>query len=220
MFTLAHTLFFRELAVDEPDEVVLVSATRGHPDSEGDVSYPDYVALRDRTKVLSSLAAHYSTAPLFITLNGNAREVNGAVVTANFFPLLRLQPALGRFFDESEEAVPDRDRVAVISYSFWRAWFGSSSDALGASLRINGVDFTVIGVAPPTFTGVSTSPVEVFMPTMMLGVAYRWCDNSLGASCTVLDMIGRLAPGRTISDAAAELPTLIPASWVNAPARR
>ncbi|PYR92262.1 MAG: hypothetical protein DMF84_14225 [Acidobacteria bacterium] len=217
VFTLGHTLFWRRLPVDRPDALVVVSATRGRPDAEGPVSYPDYAGFRDRTKTLSGLAAHYSTAPLFVTANGNAKEINGAVVTANFFPLLRVQPALGRFFQEEEDRVPDRDPVAVLSHDLWRSWFASSSHALGARLRINGVDFTVIGVAPPTFAGVTTYPAEIFIPTMMLRVGYRWCDNSLGPDCTILDMIGRLAPGRAVADATAELPTLTPASWAGAP---
>ena len=217
VFTLGHTLFFRALPVDRPDELVVVSSTRGRADSEGLVSYPDYAGFRDRTKALRSLAAHYPTAPLFVTANGNAREINGAVVTANFFPLLGVQPALGRFFDASEDSVPDRDRVAVVGHNFWQTWLGASADALGKTVRINGVDFTVIGVAPPTFTGVTTAPAEIFIPTMMLNVGYRWCDNSLGSDCTIHEMMGRLAPGRTLADAAAELPTLMPAAWVNAP---
>jgi putative ABC transport system permease protein len=217
VFTLGHTLFFRPLPVDRPDGLVVVSATRGRPNAEGSVSYPDYVGFRDRTKALSGLAAHYSTAPLFVSANGQAQEVNGAVVTANFFPLLRVRPALGRFFDENEDRVPDRDRVAVLGHDFWRRWFASSSEALGATLRVNGVDFTVIGVAPAAFAGVTPYPAEIFIPTMMLGVGYRWCDNSLASDCTVLEMIGRLAPGRIVADAAAELPTLMPASWEHAP---
>ena len=217
VFTLGHTLFYRELPVDRPGELVSVTATRGRPRPEGLVSYPDYLVFRDRTKTLGGLIAHYSYAPLFVTANGNAKEMNGAVVSANFFPLLGIEPALGRFFHEREDRVPDRDRVAVLGHDFWRTWFASRPDAIGATVKINGVDFTVVGVAPPTFSGLTTSPVELYLPTMMLGVGYRWCDDSLAADCTILQMIGRLAPGRTLADAAAELPTLMPASWLHAP---
>ena len=217
VFTLAHTLFYRQLPVDRPGELVAVSGTRGPRTPEGLVSYPDYLAFRDRTQTLSGLIAHYPYAPLFVTTNGNAKEVNGAVVSANFFPLLGIQPALGRFFDEREDQVPDRDRVAVLGHDFWRTWFASRPDAIGTTVKINGVDFTVIGVAPQTFSGVTTAPVELYIPTMMLGVGYRWCDNALAADCTILQMIGRLAPGRTVADAAAELPTLMPPSWLHAP---
>ena len=217
VFTLGHTLFYRELPVDRPGELVTVTATRGRPTPEGLVSYPDYVAFRDRTKTLRGLIAHYPYAPLFVTANGNAREVNGAVVSANFFPLLGIEPALGRFFHEQEDRVPDRDRVAVLGHDFWRTWFASRPDAIGATVKINGIDFTVVGVAPSTFAGVTTAPVELYIPTMMLGVGYRWCDDAMAADCTILQMMGRLAPGRTLADATAELPTLMPASWMHAP---
>jgi putative ABC transport system permease protein len=217
VFTLAYTLFFRPLAADRPGEVVVVSATRGGPRTDGVVSYPDYVTFRDRTTTLSGLAAHYSTAPLFVTANDDAKEMNGAVVSANYFPLLGLTPELGRFFHTDEDRVPDRDRVAVIGHTLWRDAFGASANAIGATLTINGVAFTVIGVAPQTVVAITPVPIEVYIPMMMLRVGYRWCDDALAASCATLSMIGRLAPGRTPADAAAEFPTLMPASWARAP---
>ena len=217
VFTLGQALFFRPLPVDRPDELVTVSSTRGGPTTEGLVSYPDYVTFRDRATTVTHLAAVYPTAPLFVTVNGNAREINGAVVSANFLPMLGIRPALGRFFRDDEDQVPDRDRVAVISDNLWRNTFGASPSAIGATLKINSVDFTVIGVAPPAFVSLRPFPLEVYIPTMMLRVGYRWCDDSLAASCTVLEMLGRLAPGRTLADAAAEMPTLMPASWAHAP---
>src|SRR5205085_4673680 len=112
---------------------------------------------------------------------------------------------------------PDRDRVAVISDRLWRGQFAASPAAIGAVVKINGVDFTVVGVAPPSFVALGSAPIEIYIPLMMLRVGYRWCDDSLAASCTTLYMLGRLAPGRTIADAAAEFPALMPASWLHAP---
>jgi putative ABC transport system permease protein len=134
VLTLAHTLFVRRLPVQRPAELVAVSGSRvrwsagliGARDLDrlrilGPVSYPDYVAFRDRAKTLAGLAAHYPTAPLFVRANGNAKEINGAVVSANFFALLGIEPQLGRFFFDAEDQVPDRDRVAVISANLWRS---------------------------------------------------------------------------------------------------
>jgi predicted permease len=216
VFTLGHTLLYRQLPADRPDQLVAVSATRGGQRTEGLVSHPDYVAFRDRSTTVRDLAAHYPTAPLFVSAQGNAAEINGAVVSANFLPMLGIKPALGRFFRDDEDRVPDRDRVAILSDSLWRRWFAASPGALGAAVRINGVDFTVVGVAPSTFAGVTSAPVEIYLPTMMLRVGYRWCGDSLAAGCTILSMLGRLAPGRTAADAAAELPTLIPEAWSRA----
>jgi predicted permease len=216
VFTLWHTLFYRALPVDRPETVVVVAPTRVGMSQLGEMSYPDYLAFRDGTRTLDGLAAHYSSAPLFVTARGNAREINGAVVTANFLPLIGVSPALGRFFTPREDAVRDRDRVVVLGDSLWRSWFAASPDVLGSQLTINGVAFTIIGVTPPAFHGVTTSPVQLYMPMMSLGVGYRWCDDSLAADCTILDLIGRIRTGHTLADVAAELPTLIPTRWTGA----
>jgi macrolide transport system ATP-binding/permease protein len=219
VFTLGHTMLYRLLPVERAEELVALKATRGGTRTDGLVAYRDYVTFRNGTRTLSGLAAHYPFAPLFVTVNGNAREVNGAVVSANYFPLLGVKPALGRFFRDDEDQVPDRDRVVVLGHGFWRNWFGGAPNVVGQTFTINGVAFTVIGVAPETFVSVTTGPVEIYMPTMMLNVGYRWCSEIGGAfdtRCTILDMIGRLAPGRTVAEAAAELNTLLPPAWVGA----
>jgi len=217
VFSLGHTLLLRRLPVRDASRLVSVGATRGTARTDGTVSYPDYLAFRDHAKTVTTLAAIYPTAPLFVTVRDTSREINGAVVSSNFFGMMGITPALGRFFRDDEDRVPDRDRVAVVSDSMWRSWFAASPDVLGAAVRINGVDFTVIGVAPPSFAGTTPMPIEIYIPTMMLRVGYRWCDDSLAETCTILSMMGRLAPGRTVGDAAAEFPTLMPAPWVKAP---
>jgi putative ABC transport system permease protein len=217
VFNLANTFFFRQLPLPHPEELVVVSSTRRHGTQRGWVSYSDYVHFRDGNKTLRGLAADYSTAPLFVTANNNSKEVNGAVVSANFFPLLGVTPALGRFFRPDEDRVPDRDYVAVLSHDLWRNWFGLSVDAVGAAIKINGVTFTVIGVTPQVFRGVSAMPAEVYIPTMMLRIGFRGCNDALDTECTVLKMIGRLAPGRTVEETNAEMATLVPAPWAKAP---
>ena len=217
VFTLANTMFLRRLPVAHADEIVWVRATRRHGRFRGWVSYPDYAHFRDRTRTLAGLAAHYSTAPLFVTARGHAVEVNGAVVSANFFPLLGVRPALGRFFGADEDSVPDRNPVAVLSYELWRSWFASSPDAAGATLKINGTTFTVVGVAPEEFRGVAVQPARIYVPAMMARIAYRWCADSLAADCTTFDMIGRLRDGYTVEQARAEMSALMPASWASAP---
>jgi predicted permease len=229
VLTLGYTLFYRRLPIERPDEVVHVAATRIRSSTSaltpaeaarlqtlGPVSHLDFLAIRGRTHTLSALAAHYSTAPLFVNVGGEAREINGAVVSANFFPLIGLQPVLGRFFSEDEDRLPDRDRVAVISSNMWRARFAGSPAAIGSHVTINGTDFVVIGVAPGKFVGMTPIPIEIYIPTAMLRVGYRWCDDALAADCNVLQMIGRLAPGQSAATAAAELATLVPASWRHA----
>ena len=215
--SLADALLWQRPHAPQPDRLVTIVATRGRPGGEGAVSYPDYTHFRDRTVTVSTLAAHYSTAPLFVDVNGNAREVNGAVVSANYFSVLGLQAAAGRLFRSDEDRVPDRDRVAVLSADASGAWFGSSARAVGSTLTVNGVPFTVIGVVPAQSPRLTPMPVEIYIPTMMLRVGYRWCDDALAAGCTMLSLIGRLASARTLADAAAEYPTIMPPAWASAP---
>jgi hypothetical protein len=217
VFTLANTLLFRQLPVYRPDRIVRVQATREHGRLQGWVSYPDYVHFRDHTKTLESLAAAYSTAPLFVAAKGRSQEINGAVVSANFFPLLGVRPAIGRFFRQDEDAVPNRNSVAVVSFDFWRDWLQLSPNVLGLQLKINGVAFTVVGVASPNFKGLAVQPDEIYIPTMMASAGYHWCENSLASNCTVFDLVGRLHDAYSVEQARTEMTTLLPQAWAFAP---
>ena len=212
VFSLAETLLFRPPNVERPRGLVVVAATRAPGRGAGFVSHPDYVRFRDESRTLEALAAHYSTSPLWVSAGNESREVNGAVVSANFFPLLGVRPARGRFLNEEEDRVPDRDRVVVLGHELWRDWFSSSEEVVGRSLRINATPFTVIGVAPPGFRGLTPYPNAIYLPTMMLRVGYRWCDG-FRDDCTVLSMIGRLAEGHTVAQATAEMTSRLPPAW-------
>jgi len=215
VLTLGDALLYRPLPVEDPESIVEVAATRDHGTTRGFVSYPDYEHFRD-LGVVEDLAAFYPTAPLFVTVGNRASEVNGSVVSWDFFPLVGVQPALGRVFGADEDEVPGRDRVAVVSDDFWRGWLGGTADALGAEIDVNGVAFTVIGVAPPGFLGLHTNPSQVYIPTMMLSAGYRFCDDALAADCTILRMLGRLAPTRSLASAQAALAAAMPERWARA----
>jgi predicted permease len=213
VLTLANTLFFRNLPAQHADELLFIHATRQHGRLPGWVTQPEYLNFREQSKTLSGLAAHCSNAPLFVMLNRQVQQINGAVVSANFFSLLEIKPVLGRFFHEDEDSVPNRDRVAVLSYQFWQTWFNGSPDALGKTIKINNDTFTVIGVAPPSFRGVMIQPSEIYIPTMMISVGLPWCQNT--SDCAVLDMIGRLKAGRKIEEARAEMATFATNLWMH-----
>ena len=177
---------------------------------EGAYSYPEYAYLRDHVKTLQEIAAHYSTAPLYVTINGNSGELQGAVVSSGYFPMLGLRPYLGRFFTPQEDSVPNRDAVAVLSYEIWRGTYGGDPNILGKTLLINQRTFTIIGVMPPDFRGVIMGgvPNQLWIPSMMLSVGYRWCKG-FEPGCTPLELMARLAPGRTMDQAQAEVATLL-----------
>ncbi len=119
-------------------------------------------------------------------------------------------------FARMMDSVPDRDPVTVIGFEFWHNWLGSTPKVLGSTVKINGTVFTVIGVAPHQFRGVTVQPDEIYIPTMMARAGYHWCEDSLAANCTVFEMIARLRDGYTVEQARAEMSTLQPQSWATA----
>lgn len=211
VFSLVDAMWFGKLPVRHAESLVRISPMRPGGRLDG-VSWPEYDSLRRRVTTLAALAAHYSTAPLQVSAAGESGEEQGAVVSGNYFSVLGVAPALGRFFLPEEDAVPGRDPVAVISTDLWRRRFGGDVAVLGRELLINGVHFRIVGVAPDGFRGVQPgAPAnEIWIPSMMIETGYRWC-SAFQEECRTLQLIGRLAPGRTVAQAAAEAGTLVAA---------
>jgi predicted permease len=215
VFSLIDAMWFRTLPVRDPEQLVRVyawglpkGANRPGTDS---FSWPLYDAVRRRSTVLTNLVAHSSTA-LQVSAGGESSEVLGAVVSANYFPMLGIQPALGRFFLPEEDQVRGRDAVAVISMGLWQRRFGADPTVLGRTITINGVPFQIIGIAQEEFRGIlqGASPNDLCIPTMMLETGYRRCSG-FADDCAPLDVIGRLPPGRRLEEARAELSAIIAA---------
>jgi predicted permease len=145
--------------------------------------------------------------PLIVATPGGPIGVSGAVVTANYFTLLRLTPRAGRFFSIDEDRVPGRDAVAILGYDFWRTRFAEDPHVVGTSVRINGRPFTVVGIAPEHFHGAvaGLEPNAVWIPTAMYNVASPYCDAPLSRACGGVAIIGRLAGDSSIEQARAEV---------------
>ena len=207
IFSFVNALFYRPLPVRQPYRLVNVYSNQNGRGYEG-FAYPEYAYFRDHSISFEALAAHYSTAPLNVVADGGSKEVDGAVVSGNYFSMLGVRPLLGRFFLPEEDVVPGRNPVAVIGFRLWQGRFGGDPLILSKKIRINGTVFEVIGVAPEDFHGVLIGGAnELWIPAMMLQLGYRWCDG-FSFDCRVVDIIGRLAPGRKLADAQAELGTL------------
>jgi len=142
IFSLVNALFYHPLPVREPYRLVNIYGNENGRGYEG-FAYPEYAYLRDHSTSFEALAGHYSTAPLNVVADGDSKEVDGAVVSANYFSILGIRPLLGRFFLPEEDAVPGRNPVAVIGFRLWQGRFGGDPLILGKKIRING---TVFGV--------------------------------------------------------------------------
>jgi len=207
ILSLINALFVRPPQVENPQQLVGVYASRDNQPDFFSVSYADYVDYRERNTAFSTLASHSSYRVSLVT-NGDSKEESCSIVSGNYFQVLGVKPALGRFFLPAEDVVRGNDPVAVISYRIWQGRFGSNSDIFKDIVRLNGIPFTVIGVAPKEFSGIyAGSPVDVWIPNMAASKLELGCDT-FGRQCTWLEMIGRLKPGNTIREARAELTLL------------
>jgi predicted permease len=211
IFSFVDALFLKPLAVDHSDALVKVFAKGPGGHYGAGFSYPEYATLRDHDSSFSALAAETLIAQLHAVFAGESAELRGAFVSANYFSALGAKPLLGRFFLPEEEAVPDRDAVAVISAELWKRRFNSDPGVVGRTITVNRVAFQIIGVAAVGFAGVHVgNPQQLWLPLMMLHAAHWFGTCPHEYDCSVIDdLIGQLAAGRTRRDADDEMSRIV-----------
>jgi predicted permease len=235
IFSLMDAVMLKSLPVKNPKQLVLLQwATSGSqwpPDPvlsslHGDMlptrtggrtstsfSYPAFQEFRARNQVFSSLFGFQSADSLNVIIGGHASLASGEMVTGDYFSGLGVSPVVGRTItngDEKAGAAP----VAVVSYGFWQRHFGGSSSALGKTITLNSVPFTLVGVAPPEFFGVQPgSELDIWVPiSTQPQILPEW--NRAGESWFTernrwwVVMMGRLRAGVTSQQALAEMKVL------------
>jgi macrolide transport system ATP-binding/permease protein len=153
VFSFLNAIFLRPLPVRNPDEVVAVFTSDYSGPLYGGSSYPDYLDFRTKSDAFADLAA-YTVAPMSLSEASRTDRVFGELITANYFELAGLQAGRGRLFSAQEED-PAVAPAIVISDGLWHRRFGADPAAVGRELTLNGQPFTVVGVAPPGFTGMT-----------------------------------------------------------------
>src|SRR5271170_7867710 len=155
MFSFSDALLLRPLPVFEPTRIAAVTTSTGEVFANTALSYPDYRDLRDGNRSFDGLMAA-SGISLGFKLDASSlpKVTYGMYVSGNFFRVLGVQPDLGRGFLESEDQAAGRDAVVVLGHDFWVNEFNANPMVIGSSLRLNGVECRIVGVAPEQFTGV------------------------------------------------------------------
>jgi predicted permease len=168
---------------------------------ESETHYMRYQALRAGVPGLSNVGAYFAT-DVSLGTGLEARRVRAMLATASYFRVLGANAKFGRFYDESEDRPGDARQVLVLSHSFWQANFGGEESVLGREVRIGRLTYTVIGVAPRGFTGVDLEPIDIFLP--MSAAAGDLIDEDWRTSPRMfwLSLVGRLAPGASVGQAA------------------
>jgi predicted permease len=170
------------------------------------VSWLDYRDFRKYLRSFDDLAASY---PLALALGDAARpeRVRAELVSANFFDVLRVRPALGRFFTATLDDAPGSQPLAIISHALWqRRWRGDTA-VIGQVVEINRFPFTVAGVAPKSFRGsLPGEDVQLWVPATMVGQIMPTVSSMLrDRDWRTFRVLARVAEGRTTQSAADEV---------------
>jgi predicted permease len=204
IFSLVNAIVFRPFGVQNQSELVSLNM-RTSKAQFPTLSYPDYKDYRDRNTVLSALAM-YRPIPMSMSRSGakNAR-LWGYEISGNYFDMLGVQAIRGRVLHPEDDVKRGGQPLAVISYNCWRARFGGDPDIAGKQVKIAGLDYTIVGVTPPAFTGTELiyTP-EIFVPLAMAEQIeqYEWLDNRGNSNALV---VGRLKPGVSLKSAEAAI---------------
>jgi predicted permease len=193
----------------QPERIVAIEnlAANGNPLA---TSYLDFRDFRDNLRSLELVTAH--TLRVFSAGNGPRTErVWGDMASGNFFDMVGLKPEAGRFFAGAEkDDAQNTHAVLVISHTYWKSHYGMARSAIGATLRINGTPFTIIGVTPEGFRGTHSGlDYQIWMPLTMYGALTHtgdWMLRDRGARSFM--MLARLAPGMSIERATTEVQAL------------
>ncbi|HZM69299.1 MAG TPA: ABC transporter permease [Candidatus Cryosericum sp.] len=193
VFTILNAVLLRPLPYADPDRLVRIfesNPQRGWPLFSA--SQPNFLDWRDQSVSFDRIAA--STARgLNLTVNGEAERIPGMSVSHDFFPLLGVEPALGRGFRPEEDAPGSGERVVLMTRGLWQRRFGGDPAIIGRTITLDDAPHTVIGVVPEFYW----RPYELFVPLR--------ADAAGDRSDHRLSVYGRLKPGVGLSQAEAEL---------------
>lgn len=169
IFALADGIMLRPLAIPHPSQILSLRARL--PDGRlGNISYADYADFRDRNRSFENLIA-YTFAPAGVARDAadQPQLKTGLLVSGNLFSALHVHPEFGRGFIPEEDQVPGRDAVVVISSDLWKTEFDSNASILNRKIRLNGLEFTVIGITGESFTGIEHMVRPAFYVPAMMG---------------------------------------------------
>ncbi len=207
VLSVLNALVLRGLPVPQADRLMFLNRLGNVGSSVASSptqSYPDYRAFRDRNRSFADIAA-YALDRAGVGEAGAVRQSWLTVASENYFDMLRVEPALGRFFHASDAHGPNSMPYAVLSYAYWQGPLHADPHVAGKVLQINKHPFTILGVAPWSFSGTerffsSDMWVPILNAEQLDGYSYleSWGDHGI-------NVLGRLRPGIGTAQAEADL---------------
>jgi predicted permease len=196
IFSLVNGVLLRPLPYTEPERLVWLQGTFNHGASQSSVNPLDFLDYREQTRSFEQMSAFFAPGLTIDMSGGNEpARVRGSLVTADYFDLLGVKPALGRGFDAEEEQA-GRNGVVVLGHGIWQRSFGGDPAVIGKTVTLNDQPCLIVGVMPAGFQ--PPQAAEFWAPTPLRAMANTRKPHFLRT-------LGRLKPGATIEQAQADL---------------
>lgn len=187
---------------------------RGGEYIDSDVAVDQYEALTRDVRAFRRVAGYW-VQDNRVGTGQQSHHVNVAMVTGGYFPLLGAMAARGRFIEPDDDS-PAAAPVAVISDGYWRRQHGASGEALGSTIKLDQVTYTVVGIAPPEFSGPDLYPIDIWVPLQIAAPAARQIWRRVGSGFG-LRVLARLEPGATPAQAADQATSVLRAFAASEP---
>ena len=205
IFTLYNAIVLRPLPVHDPGGLITLAIQGGGGRANSFMPYPQFEAMRAKNQTLSGIFARTALPSLNASAQGASDIASGLAVTGDYHATLGLQPALGRLLSPSDDR-PGQANVAVLSHAYWQRRFGGSPGIIGQTISLNRALFTIVGVEPKRFFGVTMGVAPDF--TIPLQGVPDVSGNRLplqAAFATWIEVMGRVRPGVSLAAATTEL---------------
>jgi predicted permease len=220
IFSVVNGVLLRGQTLAAPDQLVEIYSGISADYPQLTTSYPDFQDIARASDALAGVSASSYVRGILSQTTGRGSLITGETVTANYFDLLGIPISLGRAFRDDENLTPNASPVIIISHGLWQRSLGGTPNAIGATVKISGIDYTVVGVAPRQFSGtIPGIPADFWVPLMMVDrFAFSGMqsntDEDVGDTRLTrrgsrwLFVKGRLKDGRTIEEAQSQLDAL------------
>jgi putative ABC transport system permease protein len=206
IFSVVNTVLLQPLPYEEPRQLVMLATEQRNQalDGRGTFSIADLLDIQQRSNTLEYVAT-YQRSGTILTEGGEPERVIGAAVSADYFPLLRVKPILGRVFTRDEDKAGAKP-VIVLSYSLWQRRYGGDPNIIGREISLGGKT-TVVGILPAGFKfPISDDPQDYWEPVFNGGFITKEMREQ--RANRFLQVIGRMKPGVTVEQTKADLDLL------------
>ncbi|HEY9231624.1 MAG TPA: ABC transporter permease, partial [Blastocatellia bacterium] len=208
IFSVVNALLLRPLPYRQPQQLVKLFQAAPASEQNGALtiwSYPRFEVLRDHSQSFAAVAAYDQTA-FNLTGTDEPERLPAEMVSASYFPLLGIEPLVGRTFTEDEDRKGSAQPVAVLSYALWQRRFGGVPQIIGKTIELDQHGFVVVGVMPAGFNG-QRGTVQVWLP-ITTAPLLRYARVLVNARNYWFEVIARLQPDATIAQAQQEMLTV------------